>query len=76
MKTPKTIHYAINGNRLNCGEIGMKTIIRNGKPAIVVYWPAGIQSFPDVLTGDNYLQRWEKIKKYYGLVEEKKEGTK
>lgn len=62
-------HFAIKGDRIGSGEIGMRMITRFGKPAVVVYWPAGIQNFPDVLQGDNALDRWERIKASYELVE-------
>lgn len=70
MKAKQEIkHFAIKGDHISCGEIGMRMITRSGKPAVVVYWPAGIQNFPDVLQGDNALARWERIKTSYELVE-------
>ena len=57
--------FAIKGDPIH-GTIGMK-LVRQGT-AVAVYWPAGMDMAPSVLTGD-LRAKCDAIKAKYGLVE-------
>lgn len=57
--------FAVNGNKMN-GTITMKMVRDN--TAVAVYWPAGMDVAPSVITQD-MKTKCDAIKKKYNLIE-------